>query len=106
MPAAFKELQGTVKLSDTEFHSSVDSAFMKTKKALGCPSPFSVCTNISVKAAVDKLRGMEFYEPYFLTDKSMGIYGFAKSINEPFLSAKSRATYREIFRKAMASGID
>lgn len=106
VPAAFKKLKDTVKLSNSEFHSSVDSALKKKKNSPGRPSPFSVCINLSVKAAVDKLRGMDFYEPYFLTDKAMGIDGFAESISTPFLSAKSRATYRARFRNAMASGID
>ena len=106
VPAAFKKLQGTVKLSDAEFHTSVDSAFRRKMKAPGRPSPFSVCINISVKAAVNNLRTLECYEPYFLTDEAMGIDRFAESADEPFLSTQSRATYRERFRKAMALGID
>ena len=77
VPAAFKKLKETIKLSNTEFHSSVDSTFRKRKNSPGRPSPFSVCINLSVKAAVDKLRGIDFYEPYFLTDKAMGIDGYA-----------------------------
>lgn len=52
IPAAFKDLLKTVKLSTSEFHSVVDGAHRKNKKnAPGRISAFAAC----VKAAVNSL---------------------------------------------------
>ena len=106
IPAAFKKSMNAVKISGTEFHSSVDPALKnKKKKAPGKPSPFAACVNISVKSVVDKLRGMPDYEPLFLTDKVMGIDKFGEAIGKSFLSASDRAKYRSNFRNELAAGV-
>ena len=55
-PAAFKQSLNLVMLSDTEFHTTVDSA-TKSKKnnAPGRPSPFAACVNVSVFSVTDTM---------------------------------------------------
>ena len=106
VPAAFKKSMNAVKISDTEFHTSVDPAYKKKKKKGGKPSPFSACVNISVQSVFDKLRGMEDYDPVFITDQVMGIDRFGEAIGKSFLSASDRAKYRSNFRNEVAAGVE
>ena len=106
VPAAFRKLTTAVKISDTEFHSIVDSAFKKKKKSPGKPSPFAACVNISVLSLADTLRGMVDYEALYLTDEVMGIDKFGEAIGKPFLTASDRARYRAMFRDQLAAGVE
>lgn len=107
VPTAFKQLLNTVKVSQDEFHSTVDPAFPRnSKKARGRMSQFSVCVKASVTNLVEKLRGMADYDPVFLTDESMGIDKYGEAIGDRCLTPTTRARYRESFRKELAAGVE
>ena len=106
VPSAFKKSMSSVKLSDTEFHTTVDHATRKKKSAPGRQSSFAACVHVSVVSVTDTLRGMKDYEPLFITDDVMGIDRFGEAIGQPFLSPDVRCRYRENFRKQLAAGVE
>lgn len=95
--AVFKNSINTVSLADDEFHTVVDSSFVKKRRG-GKPGEFAKCVRVAVQKVFEELRGTPDYVPIFLTDEAMGLPAFAAVCKDNFMSPTNMARYREYFR--------